>query len=531
MFKRFVCLLMTLFAMLVHAHAERRALVIGNDNYHNVPLANARNDASAVATDLKSLGYVTTLVLDADRAKMEGAIDRFVGSITPGDVALLYYAGHGMQVDGENYLIPTDFSAVSPSQGKYQGYSLSNLLDNVEAHGATTRIVILDACRDNPFRGARSLHGGWAGVNSSAGSFIAFGTSPGSTAADSPGRGHGTFTEALLKHLTTSQLDIDQTFELVREDVILASGGHQIPWTATSLVGSFHLVPGLDSTKPNAGAAIQKAASLASSKTTSSTPGQRSRTIGSDTESNQDTAGVARLKALYAEPSLNNVSAGTFPTGVRPGPAGTPTTPHLIPEGPRAEDLPKQYGGLTRSETLSSAISTDGVLPSKTLSVDLSNDESKLTALLLDSAISQLQDQHFEDAQRSLEALLDLDPRTELVARLLSLTLGRLGRTHESIRILDRSITSHPHSALLLHDRCIEEAEINPTQAVEDCKEAISLMPEIADGHNSLAAAYLSADSVEMAARELQRSTATKESASLRALLEAQLTTKERPAR
>jgi Flp pilus assembly protein TadD len=224
----------------------RHALVIGNDSYPGSALKNARNDASAVFGALRQVGYVSTLILDANRSSMSSAIDQFVDSINPGDTAVLYYAGHGLQVDGENFLVPTDFKVTSPSDAKVEGYALSSILERFTSHGATTQIIILDACRDNPFMGERSTKGGWAGMGTSAGAFLAFGTSPGSTASDDPGDGHGLFTKDLLSYLTSSNLDIEEMFRKVREDVIRDSNGQQVPWVASSLIGSFHVLPGLD---------------------------------------------------------------------------------------------------------------------------------------------------------------------------------------------------------------------------------------------------------------------------------------------
>jgi Tfp pilus assembly protein PilF len=230
------------------AISQRQALVIGNDSYPDNSLSNARNDAKAVADSLSSLGYATTLKLDVDRKGMIDAVSTFSDGLKPGDTVVLYYAGHGFQVDGENYLVPIDFKVRSPEDAKHQGYSLSGLLDKLISHGATTQVVILDACRNNPFLATRSLRGGWAGTGTSAGTFLAFGTSPGSTASDDPGDSHGLFTKDLLKHLTTSPLDVEQMFQEVRQDVISDSKGLQVPWTASSLIGTLHMDPRGDAT-------------------------------------------------------------------------------------------------------------------------------------------------------------------------------------------------------------------------------------------------------------------------------------------
>lgn len=224
----------------------RRALVIGNDSYPGNALLNARNDAKGVFKALQAKGYVSTLALNADRATLSSKIDGFVASIHQGDVAFFYYAGHGMQVAGENYLIPVDFRLTSETAATEQAYALSSLLERLTSHGATTQVVILDACRNNPFLGSRSLRGGWAGFGTSAGAFLAFGTSPGSTASDDPSQGHGLFTQSLLRYLTTSNLDIEEMFRKVREDVIRNSNGTQVPWVSSSLIGTLHVDPQLD---------------------------------------------------------------------------------------------------------------------------------------------------------------------------------------------------------------------------------------------------------------------------------------------
>ena len=241
---RFLILLVCLWST---ARAEtRHALVIGNDNYPGNELRNARNDATAVHEALTQLGYASTLVSNADRATLLSRIDTWFEGFQPGDTALLYYAGHGIQVAGENYLIPTDFRISNQKSVKSQGVALSYILEGLTSHGASTQIVILDSCRDNPFLSARSVSGGWAPLTTSAGVFLAFGTSPGATASDDPQSSHGLFTGSLLPLMTESDMEIEQMFRQVRAVVIRESHGQQIPWTSSSLIGTYHMRPNLD---------------------------------------------------------------------------------------------------------------------------------------------------------------------------------------------------------------------------------------------------------------------------------------------
>ena len=233
----------------------RRALIIGNDSYPGNSLRNARNDAKAMFQELQSLGYVATLRLDVNSVQLRSAVDQFSASVQPGDTALVYYAGHGLQVSGENYLIPVDYRLVSEEQVAYQAYGLGAILSNLTLHRASTQIVILDACRDNPFSTSRSSRTGWSDQTTSAGQFLAFGTAPGFTAGDGPNIQHGVFTQALLQHLRGSA-DIDQMFTEVRQDVLKATQGAQVPWVSSSLIGTFHLNPLGDVTAPTLASAF-----------------------------------------------------------------------------------------------------------------------------------------------------------------------------------------------------------------------------------------------------------------------------------
>ncbi len=229
------------------AQQQRVALVIGNSAYRNVPkLKNPRNDAEDLSQRLRALGFQVDTVLDADLGAMERAADRFVKSLKPGAVAVFDYSGHGLQVEDQNYLIPVDFKLSDPASVKYDALSASKLHDRMAAAGSDVNIVILDACRNNGFGLSRSSSAGLAAMNAAKGSYIAFSTAPGRTASDDPNGRNGLFTGYLLEGLTKPGLSLDDLFNYVRQHTYDASGGEQLPWTSSSVIGRFYFVPSGD---------------------------------------------------------------------------------------------------------------------------------------------------------------------------------------------------------------------------------------------------------------------------------------------
>jgi formylglycine-generating enzyme required for sulfatase activity/uncharacterized caspase-like protein len=219
---------------------RRLALVAGNAAYQSQPLRNPVHDAQSLRQALQDGGFEVTTALNADLRSLDRAIAAFVSGIHPGDVALFFYSGHGVQVDGENYLVPVDFRAQQEADIPYQAYPASRVLDKIQAAGASLTILILDACRDNPFRATtRSGTKGLAAMTTGKGSFIAFATAPGATASDNPTEANGLFTRHLLDVLTEPGLKLGDIFDRVRERVYTASAGKQLPWTASSVIGSF----------------------------------------------------------------------------------------------------------------------------------------------------------------------------------------------------------------------------------------------------------------------------------------------------
>jgi hypothetical protein len=249
----FLLFLSAMLALHLSAQAQtsepaetRVALVIGNGDYRNVPLKNPANDAQDIAGSLKTLGFTVSLAVDSDLAGMMRAIRDFGNSIRDKNtVALFYYSGHGVQYQGANYLIPSKSDIQESDELPYLSVNADFILSKMQAAGDKLNIVILDACRNNPFIGSdRSGERGLTVVSNALppDSLIVYATAPGRTADDGEGR-NGLFTSALLKHLADPNIDVEMMVRRVREEVVKASGGKQVPWNNSSLSGNgFYLV-------------------------------------------------------------------------------------------------------------------------------------------------------------------------------------------------------------------------------------------------------------------------------------------------
>jgi uncharacterized caspase-like protein len=229
---------------------KRVALVIGNANYKESPLSNPVNDAKDMAQLLGELGFQVIYKLNASQAEMKSAIREFGNNIARGDVALFYYAGHGAQVSGENYLIPVGAVITKEEEIEYESVNAGLVLAQMASAANKLNIVILDACRNNPFaRSFRSQTRGLAQISASAGTIIAYATEPGSVAADGKGK-NGLYTEELLKAMRIPGLKIEDVFKQVRVGVRNRSQGKQTPWESSSLEGDFYFIqPGDNKTK------------------------------------------------------------------------------------------------------------------------------------------------------------------------------------------------------------------------------------------------------------------------------------------
>ncbi|WP_109116566.1 caspase family protein [Azospirillum sp. TSO22-1] len=241
------------------ADAEQRlALVIGNAAYKETPLKNPVNDAKAIAATLHRLGFKVALVTDASLRQMQKAILDFGADLKGGGVGLFYYAGHGVQVRGQNYLVPVDATVASEAAVRFEAVAVESVTEQMGEADNRVNLIILDACRNNPFErrfrgGARGL----AAMDAARGTLVAYATAPGSVALDGDG-GNGVYTAELLKMLAQPDLKAEEVFKRVRANVVKRTGGAQTPWESSSLTGDFVFNLTINVTPPSAVSAFDE---------------------------------------------------------------------------------------------------------------------------------------------------------------------------------------------------------------------------------------------------------------------------------
>lgn len=257
-------------ASLLRGPEQRVALVIGNAHYKNAPeLANPDNDANAMAQFLNKAGFEVTTAIDLTQNDMIRVVQDFSSRVAargPNTVAMVYYAGHGVQLAGENYLVPVDANVSTPNELTGNSLRLVDLMATLESIPSRIRIVLLDACRNNPFPGVNDAGRGLAIVDAPNGSIVGYSTAPGTEALDGDGN-HSPYTQAFLKLASEPNLPIEQLFKRVRLEVNSTTAGRQIPWESSSLTSDFYFFgdTAVAATRaPNRGPVVQTAANLPS---------------------------------------------------------------------------------------------------------------------------------------------------------------------------------------------------------------------------------------------------------------------------
>ena len=234
------------------AGSRRVALVIGNAAYTTLPqLQNSVNDASKVRDTLRDAGFETFYGANLTRLQVEDLLRKFFRDVDNADIATIYYSGHGVQVAGDNFIVPVDAKLATPYDIEQQTFKVGDVFKYLAAH-SRAQLIFLDACRDNPFRTDRFWIGdtlkttdakaGLARVNYGVGSLIAFSTEPGAVAYDGAG-GLSPYTTALVRHITAPNEEIRRALTLVRREVIAATDGLQVPWENSSLTDDLYLMP------------------------------------------------------------------------------------------------------------------------------------------------------------------------------------------------------------------------------------------------------------------------------------------------
>ena len=327
------------------ATEARLALVIGNSSYASGPLPNPANDARLMSSSLGRLGFEVIERRNADQMTMKRAIQEFGTRLEKGGaeaIGLFYYAGHGVQLNGRNYLIPTSARIEREADVEIEAVSADWVIEQMRYARNRLNIVILDACRNNPFtRSMRSADRGLATMDAPAGIMIAYSTAPGTGAQDGSGR-NSPYTAALTQAMLEMHQPVEQVFKQVRKDVLSATGGKQVPWESSSLTGDFFFslpekLAGGANAPPSGGGSAQ-------TKPESSTSGGLSGWISSWFASSTPAAGQAagapgatvpgaRALALFGELGIqaSEIDAGrTYPqAAIR----------HLIESAPRRVTL------------------------------------------------------------------------------------------------------------------------------------------------------------------------------------------------
>ena len=240
-----------------HAPAlERRvALIMGNARYARAPLENAVNDGRLVAGAMKDLGFQVTQLFEATHAEMLRQVTEWLAAASSASVRVVYFAGHGAQYRGRNFLIPLDAALRSEDDLPAQAFQVDDLADRLSRFSGGVNVVVLDACRSvpaamTPLPGARprgvkgvDLQSGFVPVAAPRGTLIAYSTSPGAVATDNPQSQNSTYTRNLVAQLAVPGLPVEEVFKRTRAAVLQESNGTQTPWETSSLVGGFCFTP------------------------------------------------------------------------------------------------------------------------------------------------------------------------------------------------------------------------------------------------------------------------------------------------
>ncbi|MEA3490758.1 MAG: caspase family protein [Campylobacterota bacterium] len=222
-----------------HGDENRVALVIGNSDYdHFTTLKNPVNDAEDMQRILKAKGFDVLYLKNGDLRSMKKIVRKFAHKLRKGGVGFFYYAGHGMELEGQNYLVPTKADIPDSTEVEFETLPVKMIINKMEKSHNRLNIIVLDACRNNPL--GRGGAGGLAAINNAKGMYIAFATAPGEIASDGGAGRNGLFTKHLIKNIDQNNLKLNDVFKKTRASVHKESNYHQLPWTSSSVIGDFY---------------------------------------------------------------------------------------------------------------------------------------------------------------------------------------------------------------------------------------------------------------------------------------------------
>ena len=392
------------------ALAETRlALVIGNSNYKSVtPLPNPVNDANAIAADLKAAAFDVTLADDLGQSDLRRAIRDFASKIAakgPDSVALVYYAGHGVQVDGENFLVPVDARIAREADIPIEAVRLADIMSSLAAVPSKMRIVILDACRNNPFATEKSARG-LAIVDAPTGSIVAYSTAPGTAATDGAGA-NSPYTAAFLEVSKEPHLQIEQLFKQVRLKVHEATKGQQTPWESSSLTSNFWFVPSDEVAPSPSAVATAGPAGPATSRESTQQP--------STTPPAPPVVANAPAMPATAPPTVNQPP---MQTATRPRPATSPSGPPASPPDPNTFDA--------RFANAPAPMAPNAYGPPPAMPVDM-------RTMSADDAYDYAIEEDTVDAYEQFLLIYPTDPRADWVRTTLALRVDAIAWRYASV--------------------------------------------------------------------------------------------------
>jgi Flp pilus assembly protein TadD len=484
-----------------HTEGARIALVIGNDQYEGRPLKNAINDAKGMAAALAGQGFRVISAFNADVKTLSSSVNIFMSQVSAESVAVVFYSGHGFQLDGENFMVPVDFTAINDVDARYQAYPISKIADLLSDRRTRLNVIMLDACRDNPFRASRSSSKGLATMNTGAGTYVAFATAPGRTASDNQGENHGLFTKYILQEIGIPGLGLDELFGRVRKNVFQQSNGQQLPWTSSSLIGSFSFVAS-DGPSYISGSQAERYARDAtdSAAKSRSIPEPVTQPSTASVSADLTKSSVVLVPNGYNGPpqGSDNHPGVAAENGISPPP---PARPESLPNPPpliRATQALAPHG-LEEAEPIPTTSAKTPTKPSQTQMSDAARRFLEQRVAQTTEAIEAKPEEprgwvarsatylslgFYEQAARDADQATQRAPDLAEAWRLRGISSIFLRRLSDALIYLTRAIDRDSLDYVAYHQRAIANVLLGENaSALDDCTHAVMLSPSLAISH------------------------------------------------